>query len=266
MIAPNLHWPDSMFTYIPEEKILVSCDMFGSHYSYENIVDDIFLPMQDYLKAAKYYFDCIMGPFKTDVLKACERVDNLEIYIIANGHGPVLLNNTDTMIEKYKEWASEPTRSDKKTIVIPYVSAYGYTKMLAESIAEGIKSIGEVDVKLYDMVTSSQDEVMEQIYLAEGFILGTPTLVGDALPPIWNIAVALNPKIHGGKFAGVFGAYGWSGEGVPNILERLKQLKMKIVGEGIRCRFKPTDEDLEKAKQYGILFAQSVAAGKLTKE
>ena len=263
IVVPNLHWPDSMFTYIPEDNILVSCDVFGAHYSHAGIINDEALPQDDYMKAARYYFDCIFAPFKADVLKACDKISDFEIEIVANGHGPVIVNNPNEIIETYKKWASEPMRNDKKTVVIPYVSAYGYTQMLAESIRDGILSTCEVDVKLFDMITENHDEVMGEIYLSDGILLGTPTLVGDALPPIWNIATSLNSKIHGGKFVGVFGSYGWSGEGVPNIMNRLRQLKVTIVGEGMRVRFKPNEENLTQAYEYGKQFAKTILAGKL---
>ncbi|MDR0875412.1 MAG: FprA family A-type flavoprotein [Clostridiales Family XIII bacterium] len=259
--APNLHWPDSMFTYIPEERILVTCDAFGSHYSYEGVVADDGMDQEIFMKTALYYFDNIMGPFKEDVLRAIKKIEGLEIDMIANGHGPVLVREPRKMIDLYREWACAPVHAAKKLVVIPYVSAYGYTKDLAKKIEAGIRSAGDIDVKLYDMVYADFDEVMEQIGKADGFLLGTPTIVGEALPPIWNIATALNARVHGGKFAGVFGSYGWSGEGVPHIMERLRQLKLKIVGDGLRVRFKPNQDDDEGAAEYGKRFGTAVLTG-----
>ena len=256
--VPNLHWPDTMFTYIPEEKILVTCDAFGTHYAYAGVVNDESMDENIFLETAKYYFDNIMGPFKGDVLKAIEKIDGLKIDIIANGHGPVLANEPGKVIELYREWSAAPKRPAKKTVVIPYVSAYGYTKKLAAKIEEGIHAAGDIDVYLFDMVYADHDEVMGRIGEAQGFLLGTPTVVGEALPQIWNIAVSLNAKVHGGKYAGVFGSYGWSGEGVPHIVERLKQLKLNIIGEGMRVRFKPSEEDCRVAFEFGELFGKAV--------
>jgi len=263
ILAPNLHWPDSMFTWIPEEKILVTCDAFGAHFSYENIVDDDKIDKDEHMKAARYYFDNIMGPFKADVIKALDKIDGLDIDIIATGHGPVLIENPRFMIEKYREWATKIEKNEKKTVVIPYVSAYGYTKALAEKIGEGIRAAGDIDVKLYDMVYTKTEEAMAEIDKADGFLLGTPTMVGEALVPIWNIAVLLNARLHGGMFAGVFGSYGWSGEGVPHIMERLGQLKLKLIGEGMRVRFKPNEADLACAYEYGRVFGTAVLTGVL---
>ncbi|MCL1895807.1 MAG: FprA family A-type flavoprotein [Clostridiales bacterium] len=259
--APNLHWPDSMFTYIPEEKTLVTCDAFGAHCAYKKIVYDGRIDKERHLQEARYYFDNIMGPFKDDVLKAVGKIDGLEIDIIATGHGPALTGNPRFMVDLYREWASAQGEKENKLAVIPYVSAYGYTKALAETIAEGIKSAGDLDVELYDMVYTETADVLKVIERADGFLLGTPTLVGEALPPIWDIAVSLNARVHGGRFAGAFGSYGWSGEGVPHIMDRLKQLKLKIVGEGLRVRFKPTEEDLARAFEFGKVFGTAILTG-----
>jgi len=256
--APNLHWPDTMFTYIPEKKILVSCDAFGAHFSYENVVYDDALDKDAFLREARVYFDGIMSPFSSDVLKAVEKIEGLDIDVIAGGHGPVLAQNPRFMVENYRKWASEPGRHEKKTVVIAYVSAYGYTKQIAGSIKDGIEGAGDIDVKLYDAVDTDLDTIMKEIDMCDGFLLGTPTIVGEALPPIWNIAGSLNPRIHGGRFAGAFGSYGWSGEGVPHIMERLKQLKLRLVGEGLRARFKPSEKDLAEAAAYGKTFGTAV--------
>jgi flavorubredoxin len=247
-----------MFTYIPEDKILVTCDAFGAHFSYDGVVFDDGLDKERYLKEARYYYNGIMKPFRVDVLKALDKIDDLEIDMIATGHGPVLTENPRFMVDLYRAWASEPGRNARKTVIIPYVSAYGFTRAVAERIKEGIMSAGDVDVKLYDMVYSKLEEVMKEIDMADGFLLGTPTIVGEALPPIWDIASRLSACVHGGKFAGAFGSYGWSGEGVPHIMERLGQLKLKLVGDGLRVRFKPSEKDLAKAHDYGKEFGTAV--------
>jgi flavorubredoxin len=261
--APNLHWPDTMFTWIEEDGILVTCDCFGSHYSDEGITNEALASDDDYLKAARYYFDNILGPFKGDVLSALDKINGLDIKTIATGHGPVLTRDPGSIIELYKQWCKDRNPNTKKTVIIPYVSAYGYTASLANEIASGIRLADDIDVRLYDMACSNVDSVMEEILYADGFLLGTPTMVGEALPPIWNIAAGLNAKLHGGKFASVFGSYGWTGEGVPHIMERLRQLKLNVYGEGFRVRFKPDENQLRAAYEFGVGFGESVRDGKL---
>lgn len=261
--APNLHWPDTIFTYIQEDQILVTCDAFGAHYSLDGVTGDKITRPEEYRDALQYYFDMIMSPFKSYVLKAVEKIEPLEIDLIATGHGPVLNQNPREVIEKYKEWSMVANPNKKKTVVIPFVSAYGYTTTLAEKITEGIEAAGDMDVRLYDLLTSDHKQVLAELYWADGILFGTPTMVGEALKPIWDLTTSMYAKIHGGKLASAFGSYGWSGEGVPNIINRLKQLKMKVYGEGLKVKFKPNAAQLQEAFEFGYNFGKSVMAGKI---
>ena len=252
--VPNLHWPDTMYTYIEEEQALVTCDSFGSHYSFEDILVSKVTNQEDYWKATKYYFDCIIGPFKSFMLQALARVRELDVSMICTGHGPVLDADIDKMYNTYEEWCTVVNPNQKKTVVIPYVSAYGYTGQLAEQIAKGIEDSGDVDVRAYDMVTADQAKVLEELGFADGILLGTPTIVGEALKPIWDLTTSIFAGTHGGKLASAFGSYGWSGEGVPHMIERLRQLRMRVLDEGFRVRFKPGEVDLLNAYDYGYNF------------
>ena len=244
MFVPNLHRPDTMYTFIEEEQILVTCDSFGSHYCLPEVVSTEIKNEEDYQKALKYYYDCIIGPFKPFMLKALDRVEPMDISMVCTGHGPVLVGDRiRSVMKQYREWSTVVNPNPRKTVIIPYVSAYGYTKSLAEKIAEGVQDSGDVDVRSYDMVSADPEKVSEELLFADGILLGTPTIVGEALKPIWDLTLGMFPATHGGKYAGAFGSYGWSGEGVPNITARLKQLKMKTV-EGFRVRFKPSESDL----------------------
>ncbi len=254
LFVPNLHWPDTMYTFIEEEQILVTCDSFGSHYCLPEVVSTEIKNEEDYQKALKYYYDCIIGPFKPFMLKALDRVENMDITMVCTGHGPVLVGDRiKSVMKQYREWSTVVNPNPRKTVIIPYVSAYGYTKTLAEKIAEGVRDSGEVDVRSYDMVEADAAKVNEELLFADGILLGTPTIVGEALKPIWDLTLGMFPATHGGKYAGAFGSYGWSGEGVPNITARLKQLKMKV-SDGFRVRFKPSEADLVSAYEYGYQF------------
>ncbi|NRT79171.1 FprA family A-type flavoprotein [Clostridium beijerinckii] len=255
MSVPNLHWPDTMYTYIEEDKTLVTCDSFGSHYSFDGILLSKVTDNDGYLRALKYYFDCIIGPFKNPfMIKALDRIKDLEIDMICTGHGPVLDCRIDEIMEYYKKWSNVSNPNPRKTVIIPYVSAYGYTKELAEKIAEGIKASGDIDVRVYDMVEADKDKVLEELEFADGILFGTPTIVGEALKPIWDLTTSIFARTHGNKLASAFGSYGWSGEAVPHIIERLKQLRMKVVDEGFRVKFKPSESELSDAYDYGYNF------------
>lgn len=255
IMAPFLHWPDTMYSYIEEDNVLITCDSFGCHYCDEKIFNDEI--EEDFLDAYKYYFDVIMGPFKPHMKQALNKIKDLKIDIICPGHGPVLRKEIDKYISLYSEW-SKTSKREIPSVVIPYVSAYGYTKKLAQKIAEGLNTVGGIDVFLYDLVDIDKETVMNEISLAKGVLFGSPTIVSDALPPIWSILTSLNPIIHKGKLAGAFGSYGWSGEAVPNIENRLKQLKFKIPIDGLRVKFNPSEEELLEAFEFGEKFGEAV--------
>lgn len=250
--APFLHWPDSMYTYIEEDKILFTCDSFGCHYCDENIFNDKI--QGDFVDAYKYYFDCIMGPFKEHVLKALAKVRALEVEIICPGHGPVLRKDIDKYLNLYEDW-SKVKKEDK--VVVGYVSAYGYTKTMAEEISRGVEETG-VKVKLIDLENADISAVLAEIYTAKGLILGSPTVVNDALPPVWAVLTGLNQTINKGLAAGAFGSYGWSGEAVANIEARYAQLKFKVPVPGLKVLFKPSQEQKNACFQFGKSFGEGL--------
>ncbi len=262
--APFLHWPDSMYTYIPEDKTLITCDSFGSHYSFDGVLLSK-LPeekREDYMSALLYYYTAIFGPFKNYVLEALEKIESFDIDMVLTGHGPVLDENPKEIMDIYKKWSTEENPNKNKVVVVPYVAAYGYTEQLAFEIEKGIKSVDPtIEVKKYNINISNygglKTDIMNDIYWADGVLLGTSTINGDALPLIWDIAISLNPIVHGGKYVSAFGSYGWSGEGVPNIINRLDQLRMNVL-DGYAIKFKPSEEQLEGAFDYGKVFADTM--------
>ncbi|MGI5899102.1 MAG: FprA family A-type flavoprotein [Christensenellales bacterium] len=256
---PNLHWPDTMLTYIEELSTLVTCDVFGAHYSSDAILRSQLTAEEEprYLDAFKYYFDNIIAPFKRPFMtNALKKIDGLKIDMICTGHGPVLDTGIEETIASYVKWCEADAPFEKKTVVMPYVSAYGYTRRMAAEIERGLRD-GGVDVIVHDLVDADKKQVMADIGRADGLLFGTPTFLGDALEPIWDLLIKMLPGVHGGKPAAAFGSYGWSGEAVAFITERLKQLKMKTV-EGLRVRFKPFDGDIAAAYEFGKSFAAKV--------
>lgn len=264
-VLPNLHWPDTMYTYIAEDKTLVTCDSFGSHYAHEGILRSTVTDEEGYLSATKYYFDNILGPFKQPYMTdALEVVRSLDVDMICPGHGPVLDSHIPELLAIYDQWCKMPA-NEKTTVVIPYVSAYGYTEELAGRITEGIKEAGDIDVKCFDMVTADAAVVAGEIGAADGILFGTPTILQEALKPIWDLTTGMYPPIHGGKLASAFGSYGWSGEGVPHIIERLKQINLRVV-DGFRVRFRPSEKELAEAFEFGYQFGVKLLKGEEKKK
>ncbi len=250
--APYLHWPDSMYTYIKEDKTLFTCDSFGCHYCDEKVFNDKM--DSDFIDAYKYYFDCIMGPFKSYVQKALEKIKDLEIETICPGHGPVLRTDLEKYINLYDEWS----RNEKvDNVVVCYVSSYGYTKELAEEVSKGVSSAG-LNPILYNLETADKAEVLGSIANAKGLLIGSPTIADDTLPPVWEILISLNANVHKGLNAGVFGSYGWNGTGITNVEGRFKQLKFNMPLESLKIQLKPSDEQLKQAFDFGKEFVEKI--------
>ncbi len=254
--APQLHWPDTMYTYVIEDETLITCDSFGAHYCDERVLKSAIEDSKedDYIEAYNYYFRMIMGPFKPFVLKALDKIKDLDLKFICPGHGLVLDNNNiEKYMNLYKEWCQSVKRK-KQSIVIPYVSAYGYTEEIAQEIKKGIEcSNFDVHILMYNL-----NEVLSEINQCSGLLLGSPTLLSDTLPQIWTILTSLNPVIHKGLSASCFGSYGWSGEALKNINERYKQLKLNVVSEPLGIIFKPSENNLKDAYNFGLDFAKKV--------
>ena len=259
--APQLHWPDTMYTYVIEDETLITCDSFGAHYCDERVLKSAIEDSKedDYIEAYNYYFRMIMGPFKPFVLKALDKIKDLDLKFICPGHGLVLDNNNiEKYMNLYKEWCQSVKRK-KQSIVIPYVSAYGYTEEIAQEIKKGIESSNfDVDILMYNLVTADMNEVLSEINQCSGLLLGSPTLLSDTLPQIWTILTSLNPVIHKGLSASCFGSYGWSGEALKNINERYKQLKFNVVCEPLGIVFRPSEENLKSAYDFGLEFSNKV--------
>lgn len=258
--APNLHWPDSIYTFLEEDKILFPCDSFGAHYCSSDMKDNL---NPEYLEAFKYYFDVILKPFSRFMVKAIERIKTLDISYICPGHGPVLRENGMHMVELTERYANEYlqlTRDEaKRSVLIAYVSAYGYTRMAAEIIAAGISEIEDFKVRIVDIENIALDELDLLMTTSDAFLVGSPTINQNTLLPVYKLFALTNPLRDKGKLAGAFGSYGWSGEAPKIILEILRNLKLKIFEETGSFKFKPEGSKEEDMKLFGRNFALKFA-------
>lgn len=257
--APFLHWPDSMFTYLPEEKAVFTCDFLGSHYCEPHITDDNIVYPKKYEDALAYYYAAIFGPFPAYVRAGLEKLRSLEFDTALTSHGPVLSRGEKLplALEKYAEWSEEKV-FEKPLIPVFYCSAYGNTGKIAEAIAEGIREAkGDCACNAYDLNDHDMSTMSDLINSATAICIGSPTINADAVAPVWQLLSHVDAINSKKKPALVFGSYGWSGEAVPNISARLAGLKMNVFGEGYKVCFVPSDEDLESARELGRSFANS---------
>ncbi|RLC25835.1 MAG: FprA family A-type flavoprotein [Deltaproteobacteria bacterium] len=258
--APNLHWPDTMYTYLPEDKLLFTCDSFGSHFCSEEMFDD---EVGNFDDAFKYYFDVILKPFSKFMLKAIEKIKPLDIDVVCPGHGPILRSFWKKYVEVSEKYAEQALQvQEKHRVFIPYVSAYHKTGIIAETIAEGLREAGDIEVDIQDVEVAPIGELDEKIARSSAIIIGSPTINQNILLPIYKLFAIISPLRDKGKLAGAFGSYGWSGENKRMIETNLANLKLKFFGEGIFVKFTPDGEELEKCRAYGKAFGEALLSQK----
>jgi NADH oxidase (H2O-forming) len=262
--APNLHWPDTIYTYLKEDKVLFTCDSFGCHFCHEEMFDD---KVGNFDDAFRYYFDVILKPFSKFMLKAIEKIKPLEIAVVCPGHGPILRTHWERYIEVSREYAAEAVLYPKKRrVYIPYVSAYHKTGLIAEKIAEGIRSSGDVEVEVQDIENVSIGELDEQITRSSAILVGSPTINQNILIQVYKLFALINPLRDKGKLAGAFGSYGWSGENKQMIESNLRNLKLNFFEEGVFVKFTPDEEDQQRCLNYGKAFGEALFREELKAE
>jgi flavorubredoxin len=256
--APNLHWPDSIYTYLVEEKLLFTCDSFGAHYCDEKMFDD---QIADHEEAFKYYFDVILKPFSKFMLKALEKIKAFEINTICPGHGPILRSNWKKYVElseNYSQEYLEKTKSFKNRVFLAYISAYGYTAEMADNIRKGLVETGDIEVEMADIEHMLMGDLEAKLVSSDALILGSPTINQNTLLPVYKLFSIVNPIRDKGKLAAAFGSYGWSGEAVKLIQDHLANLKFTIALEGLGEKFYPYDGKSENFKDFGRQFGKKL--------
>jgi flavorubredoxin len=259
--APNLHWPDSIYSYIEEDKILFTCDSFGAHYCTDTLFDDLVPSKADYDEAFVYYFDCILRPYSRFMLKAIEKIRPLDVQIICPGHGPVLRSHWKEIVGKSEKLSQEYldiTEEKKNRILIAYVSAYGYTRLMADRIKQGIEQTGGFEVECMDIEYALLGDLEAAITRSDALIVGSTTINQNTLLPVYKLFAAVNPLRDRGKPAASFGSYGWSGEAADLIENTLKDLKFKILQKAYKSKFKPDEEKAQPLIRFGETFAEQM--------
>lgn len=257
LTTPYLHWPETMSSFLVENQILFSGDVFGSHYCDKRLFDDL---VGDFSYAFQYYYDHIMRPFKSYVLNAIKLYDKLDIKMIATLHGPILRDNPKQYIDKYRQYSDvdyTKLSHGNKILSIFYLTSYKNTRVMAESIYEGCESVEGIVTNVYDLASIEEQNMIKILEESDGILIGTPTINADAPKPVWDLLSCMMFLEKRGKTAGAFGSYGWSGEAVDMILHRLKSLNFRVPPlENLRIKLIPNEEELKSCYEYGVEFAQ----------
>jgi flavorubredoxin len=215
ILAPYLHWPDTMFTRLEEENILFTCDAFGAHYcDPQTIFSD---ETADFTEDRAYYFDCLVRPFKDKVLEAIDKVKGDPIDLICPSHGPIFRKEPLKVVQQYLQWSSPSPAGNK--IAVLYLSPHGNTEVMAGAVADGATQHG-AQVTCHRITALRDHELRSVLEDADALVFGVPTVNRDVPKPMQDMLAALSTVKLKANQAAVFGSYGWSGEACSLVAER----------------------------------------------
>lgn len=234
IFAPWVHWPETMLTYLEEDKILFSCDLFGAHLAESNLwVDD---ESKVYFAAKRYYAE-IMMPFRSNIKKHLERLKELEIKTIAPSHGQIY-SHPEFILSAYSEWISDEVENE---VIIPYVSMHGSVEEMVYILSEELMKKG-ITVKLFNLSRTDIGALAIALVDAATIVIASPTVLAGAHPQVISavyLANVLRPKL---RYASVIGSYGWGGKMLENISAMIGNLKVEVLSPVIIKGY-PKEED-----------------------
>jgi flavorubredoxin len=250
---PMVHWPDSMVTYIPEDKLLIPNDAFGQHLAsskrFDDEVDEAVL-MQE---ATTYYANIVM-PLWMSVGRAFKSLEGLDIDMIAPSHGVIWRSKVELILDAYQRWVAGDS---EEKVVIVYDTMWGSTGMVAGALAEGVSSEG-VNVKVHNLANTHNSDVIADILEAKAVLVGSPTLNNGLFPSVASFLAymkGLKPK---NKVGAVFGSYGWGGGAKRAVDAELRATGIELMEGDLDFKFRPTREELDKATNFGKEIARKI--------
>ncbi|MDB9430684.1 diflavin flavoprotein [Microcystis aeruginosa CS-555/01A07] len=250
--APNLHWPDTIFTYDHGSGILFTCDAFGMHYCSDDLYDEQLTAIEpDY----RFYYECLMAPNARSVLAAMKRMEPLgNINLVANGHGPVLKHNVTELLTRYRDWSQAQTKAEK-TVAVFYISDYGYSDRLCQSIAKGITKTG-LAVETLDLKSADPQEVKELASSAVGIVIGTPPVSGintqEITGNLGTILASVNPK----QYLGMFESKGDDDESILPLFNKFREVGLTKAFDPIRSAETPNESLYQRCEEAGTDMGQ----------
>lgn len=248
--TPMLHWPDSMCSYLVEDKILFSMDMFGQHLATSLRFDDevgldVVMP-----EAVKYYANILM-PFGDLIVKVLAKLEGLEISTIAPSHGVIWRSHIDDIINAYALWGK--AQSKKKALVI-YDTMWKSTEKMAHALAQGIIS-ENIEVRLYNLTESDRSDIIREVLDARAVLVGSPTLNNGMLPIVADFLCYLKGLKPKGKLGAAFGSHGWAGGAVKLIEQELGQAGIEVIDSDLAIKFTPDESEMQRCVDFGKAIA-----------
>jgi len=253
--TPMVHWPESMFTYVPEEKLLFSMDAFGQHYASSRRFDDE-EPAELVMQEAKTYFANIVMLYGKPIARVLERAQNLDVEIVAPSHGVIWREGLPRIVAAYKDWVSQKPAAK---VLVVYDTMWASTEKMASAITEGIVEQG-VSARMMNVRTTHITEIATEILDAAAIAAGSPTLNTTLMPQMAAVLTYLKGLKPVGKAGLAFGSYGWSKGGTAAVEDYLRDMKFDIVRDPIQARFVPDQAVLDECREAGRRLATEAAA------
>ncbi|MEQ9670104.1 diflavin flavoprotein [Coleofasciculus sp. G2-EDA-02] len=247
--APNLHWPDTIFSYDAGTQVMFTCDAFGMHYCSDSTYDE---DMSAIEADFRFYYDCLMAPNARSVLSALKRMDKLpEVTTVATGHGPLLSHHVTEWLDRYRRWSQAQAKAETSVVVF-YVSDYGYSDRLSQAIARGITKTG-VGVEMMDLKSADPQEVQETVSRAGGMAIAMPPASNKAATAaVSTVLAAVKSK----QVVGIFESYGGDDEPIDPLLSQFRNLGLKEGFAAIRVKETPTEATYQLCEEAGTDMGQ----------
>ncbi|MEG1479553.1 MAG: FprA family A-type flavoprotein [Kiritimatiellia bacterium] len=245
-----VHWPESMVTYVQEDALLFSMDAFGQHFATSRRFDDEAC-LTEVMQEAKTYYANIVLPYARPVEMALQKLGTLKLAMVAPSHGVIWRSHFDVILAAYQAWrTSQPTRK----VVVLYSTMWQSTYHLAEAVAQGVNE-ADVTLKLLDLKSVGDTEVITELMDCAAFAIGTPTLNQGMMPRMAACLTYVRGLRPTGKKVFVFGSYGWAGKGVEEAQGYLKAMGCEEIAAAVTCRFAPKEATLEACRAAGRALA-----------
>jgi flavorubredoxin/flavin reductase (DIM6/NTAB) family NADH-FMN oxidoreductase RutF len=259
--APNLHWPDTMFTHDQATGILFTCDAFGMHYCDERLFDeDLHAIENDY----RFYYECLMAPNARSVVNALNRMEPFTIDTIATGHGPLIRIHLAEMVDRYRRWSQEQSQATT-TVAVFYTSDYGYSDRLSQAVAQGIIK-AQVAAELVDLRATDLSEIQEIMSRVSGIVLGTPPAKGPRAQEAQAALGVILANIKEKQAFGVYEAFGDDDEPIIPLVGRFTNLGLTAGFPAIRVQSQPTPNIYKLCEESGTDLAQWLTRDKTIKQ